>query len=193
MLPTVEGRKRFAFDASRIVANPHSWRLRLLRALWTICYSLLYRPTPNVAHRFRVLLLTIFGANVHPTAHPYPKCRIWAPWRLKMAAHSCLANYVDCYNVAPIQLDELAIVSQYSYLCSATHDFNHPEFPLISQPIRIERHAWIAARAYIGPGVTVQEGAVVGANACVYKDVAPWTVVGGNPAQIIGHRCGASK
>src|SRR6185312_11674139 len=71
----------------------------------------------------------LFGANVHPTAHPYPKCRIWAPWNLTMAAHSCLANNVDCYNVAPVMLEEYAIVSQYSYLCSASHDFNDAAFP----------------------------------------------------------------
>jgi putative colanic acid biosynthesis acetyltransferase WcaF len=135
----------------------------------------------------------MFGAKVHPTAHPYPKCRIWAPWRLRMAAHSCLANYVDCYNVALIELEEFAIVSQYSYLCSASHDYNQPEFPLISSSIRIGSNAWVAARAFIGPGVSIEQGAVVGANACVYKDVAPWTVVGGNPARIVAHRVHSSS
>jgi putative colanic acid biosynthesis acetyltransferase WcaF len=105
-----------------------------------------------------------------------------------MAAHSCLANYVDCYNVAPIELEEFAVVSQYSYLCSASHDYNSPQFLLTFSPIRIGRNAWVAARAFIGPGVSIEQGAVVGANACVYKDVAAWTVVGGNPARIIAHR-----
>ena len=105
-----------------------------------------------------------------------------------MHPHSCLADDVDCYNVAEIILEEMAIVSQYTYLCSATHDINNPGFPLISKPIRIGRHAWVAARAFVGPGVTIEEGAVAGANACVYRNVPQWTVVGGNPARTIGIR-----
>jgi putative colanic acid biosynthesis acetyltransferase WcaF len=174
--------------ADDFTANPHSLRNRVLRVLWSISYSLFYRPSPNVAHRYRVALLNLFGAKVHPTAHPYPKCKIWAPWRLTMGAHSCLANHTDCYNVAHIELEDYAIVSQYTYLCSASHDFNDRGFPLISSPIRIGRQAWVAARAYIGPGVKVGEGAVVGANACVYKSVEPWVIMGGNPAKAIGRR-----
>jgi putative colanic acid biosynthesis acetyltransferase WcaF len=159
-----------------------------MRAFWSISYRLLYRPSPNIAHRYRVGLLNLFGAKVHRTAHPYPKCKIWAPWRLTMGAHSCLANHVDCYNVALIELGDHSIVSQYAYLCSASHDFNDRAFPLVSSPIHIERQAWVAARAYIGPGVRIGTGAVVGANACVYRNVEPWTVVGGNPARAIGRR-----
>ena len=51
------------------------------------------------------------------------------------------------------------------------------------------RHgAWIGSRAYVGMGVEIGEGAVVGATASVYKDVEPWSVVGGNPATIIKKR-----
>jgi putative colanic acid biosynthesis acetyltransferase WcaF len=184
----LEKQDTFTVPASEFVSNPHPLSNRFLRVVWSLCYHIFYRPTPNVAHRFRILLLRLFGADIHPTAHPYPKCKIWAPWRLKMAAHSCLANNVDCYNVARIELGEFAVVSQYSYLCSASHDFNQRNFPLFSKPIVIGRQAWVAARAYVGPGVRVEEGAVVGANACVYKDVPAWTVVGGNPARPISRR-----
>jgi putative colanic acid biosynthesis acetyltransferase WcaF len=174
--------------AETFSVNPHPLSNRILRVMWSVCYAVLYRPTPNVAYKFRIAILRLFGARVHSTAHPYPKCRIWAPWNLTMAAHSCLANNVDCYNVAPVVLEDYAIVSQYSYLCSASHDFNDAAFPLFSKPITIKRQAWVAARAYVGPGVTVGEGAVVGANSCVYKNIDPWTVVGGNPARAIGRR-----
>jgi putative colanic acid biosynthesis acetyltransferase WcaF len=107
---------------------------------------------------------------------------------LTMRAYSCLADDVDCYNVARIVLEPFATVSQYSYLCSASHDINDPNFTLFSKPIHIGSQAWVAARSYIGPGVSISDGAVVGANACVYKSVAPWTVMGGNPARAIGVR-----
>jgi putative colanic acid biosynthesis acetyltransferase WcaF len=175
-------------DPNKVAANPHSVSNKIVRTLWKLCYLTLYRPSPRNAHKFRVLLLRLFGATVAWSAHPYPKCKIWLPRHLTMGAHSCLADDVDCYNVAPIILEPLATVSQYSYLCSATHDINDPDFPLFSRPIVIRSQAWVAARSYIGPGICVSEGAVVGANACVYKDVPPWTVVGGNPARAISRR-----
>ena len=165
-----------------------SLKNRTRRLIWMACYWVVYRRTPVLAHKLRIFLLRLFGADVDRTAHIYPRCRIWAPWQLRMAAHSCLANDVDCYNVAPISIGEYATISQYAYLCSASHDHNDPEFPLISLPISIGPHAWVAARAYVGPGVIVGEGSVVGANACAYREVAPWTVVGGNPANPIGRR-----
>ncbi len=178
----------YRVDTERITSSPHPVRNRVTRALWNVCCFALYRPSPRIAHRFRVLLLRIFGADVDWTAHPYPTCKIWLPSNLKMGAHSSLGDCVDCYNVAPITLETLSTVSQYSYLCSASHDINDPDFALFSKPIYIGFRAWVAARSYIGPGVIVSEGAVVGANASAYKNVPPWTVVGGNPARPIGTR-----
>ena len=105
-----------------------------------------------------------------------------------MMEHSCLASDVDCYNVAPIIIGANSTVSQGAYLCTASHDITDPLNPLITAPIIIEDQAWIGARAFVGMGVTIGQGAVVGATASVYKDVAPWTVVGGNPAKFIKER-----
>jgi putative colanic acid biosynthesis acetyltransferase WcaF len=110
-----------------------------------------------------------------------------------MQAHSCLADDVDCYCVAPITLGAHATVSQYSYLCAASHDYRDPSMPLIVAPIVIESYAWIAADVFIGPGVTVAEGAVVGARSTVIHDVAPWTVVAGSPATHRGVRSAFSR
>ena len=81
-----------------------------------------------------------------------------------------------------------ATVSQRTYLCTASHDIRSPRHEQTEKPIIIEDRAWVAAEAFIGPGVTIGEGAVVGARAAVFKDVEAWTVVGGNPAREIGKR-----
>jgi putative colanic acid biosynthesis acetyltransferase WcaF len=132
--------------------------------------------------------LTCFGAEVSPGAHPYPTIRVWGPWNLKLGPNSCLGDRVDVYSVDRIELGEWAVVSQDAVLCTATHDYNDPAFPLVTRPIMIGPYAWVAAGAFIGPGVTVGDGAVVGARAVVMKDVPPWTVVAGNPAKPIGQR-----
>ena len=60
--------------------------------------------------------------------------------------------------------------------------------PLLTKPIIIGNHVWVASEAFVGMGVTVGEGAVVGARACVFKNVDPWTIVGGNPSAVIKRR-----
>jgi putative colanic acid biosynthesis acetyltransferase WcaF len=110
-----------------------------------------------------------------------------------MGAHSCLADDVDCYSVDAVVLGDFATVSQQAMLCTATHDYNDPEFKLVTKPIAIGPRAWIGARAFIGPGIVVREGAVVGATAAVFRDVDAWTVVGGNPARLLKTRAMAKQ
>ncbi|MBA4189044.1 MAG: putative colanic acid biosynthesis acetyltransferase [Planctomycetaceae bacterium] len=173
--------------------NQLGWRNKLARAAWGVVWVMLFRPSPRPLHGWRRFLLRRFGATVGRGAHPYPLAWVWAPWNLEMGDHSCLADGVDCYSVALIRLGRSALVSQRTFLCGATHDYNHPEFPLVAKPITIADGVWVAAEAFIGPGVTVGEGAVVGARACVTKDVEPWTVVAGNPAIMIKRRLRGSE
>jgi len=161
---------------------------RLARALWHVVWLFLYRPTPVLLHGWRRLLLRIFGARIGDGAHPYPSARIWAPWNLVMGEHSCLSHQVDCYCVDKVVLGAHATVSQYSFLCTATHDYTRPGMPLMTAPIVIGDHAWVTADVFIGPGVTIGEGVVVGARSTVTRDVAPWNVVAGNPVKNIGRR-----
>jgi len=160
-------------------------RNKLARVVWGVTWRLLFRPSPKLMHGWRRFLLRCFGARIGVGAHPYPTAWVWAPWNLEMGDNSCLADGVDCYSVALIQLGRSSLVSQRAFLCGATHDYTDPAFPLVPKPITIADGAWVAAEAFIGPGVTVGEGAVVGARACVTQDVEPWTVVVGNPARMV--------
>jgi len=134
------------------------------------------------------MILRAFGARIAPGVHPYPTARIWAPWNLTMETASCISDHVDCYSVAPITIGAHATVSQYSYLCSASHDYRDPGLPLIIAPIMIGADAWVAAAAFVGPGVRVGDGAVVGAHSTIVNDVPAWTVVAGSPAVHRGDR-----
>jgi putative colanic acid biosynthesis acetyltransferase WcaF len=165
-----------------------SSRNKMLRMVWKWVWLLLYRPSPIPLHSWRRFLLRSFGAHVGAGAHPYPSSRVWAPWNLVMGEHSCLSHQVDCYCVDKIELGAHATVSQYSFLCTATHDYTQRDMPLVTAPIYIGAYAWVTADVFVGPGVTVGEGAVVGARSTVLRDVEPWTVVAGNPPKVIGPR-----
>jgi putative colanic acid biosynthesis acetyltransferase WcaF len=162
---------------------------KLSRLIWSMAWFLLARPIPRkLLNGWKIMLLKIFGAKIHKGAVVYSSARIYMPWNLEMHKYSILGSEVDCYNVDKILIGEHAMVSQKTYLCSASHDFTKPDMPLITAPIFIEDHAWIAADVFIGMGVTIGQGAVVGARSSVFKDVKPWTVVGGNPAHFIKTR-----
>jgi len=159
------------------------------RLIWNICYWLLFRPFGlSVFKAWRNFVLRVFGAKVGVAANIYASVKIWAPWNLEIGTYSCLGREVDCYNQGKITIGANTTISQKTYLCSSSHDITSSKNPLILQPIVIEDQVWIAADAFLGMGVTIGEGAVVGARACVFKDVEPWTVVGGNPAKFIKKR-----
>lgn len=162
---------------------------QIIRMLWTICWGVLASWIPrSLFSGWKRFLLRAFGAKIHPTAIVYSSAKVYYPANLIMEEYACLASDVDCYNVAPIHLGRFATVSQGAFLCTASHDITSPKNELITQTICIENQAWIGAQAFIGMGVTVGEGAVVGARAAVFKEVEPWTIVGGNPAKFIKKR-----
>lgn len=169
--------------------NSLSRRHQIIRLLWGIVWGLLARPLPrSLGLGWKRTLLRLFGAKIHPTAVVYSSAKIYFPRNLIMDAYSCLASDVDCYNVDVIHIGANTTVSQGTFLCTASHDITNPLNPLITAPILIEDQAWVAADAFVGMGVTIGQGAVVGARAAVFKDVEPWTVVGGNPAKFIKKR-----
>jgi putative colanic acid biosynthesis acetyltransferase WcaF len=173
-------------DAYTRPAFPLSNRLR--RLLWNIVWLLLFRPSPRPLHAWRAMLLRLFGAKLGPDCHFYPAAKVWAPWNLVCADHVAAGDGVEIYNPAPIQIDSHVILSQDCYLCGATHDYNDPEFPLLAYTMRVERYAWICARASVTPGVRVGEGAVLGLGAVATHDLKPWTVYSGNPAAALRER-----
>lgn len=169
--------------------TPYSKCDKAKRLLWSITWGVLARPFPkSTMAGWKRFLLRLFGAKIASTAIVYAEAKIFKPWLLEMKDYSCIASGVDCYNAAPIIIGVNATVSQRAYLCTAGHDISNPNHPQTESPIIIEDRVWVCAEAFVGQGVIIGEGAVVGARCAVFKDVAPWTVVGGNPAKIIKKR-----
>jgi len=168
----------------------YPFKFKIKRYLWIFVnatiFRILYRG--NICRILRNCLLKSFGAQIPICSLVYSTCKIWAPWNLSIGEYACIGPNVTIYNKAKISIGNNSVVSQNVYLCTASHDITSSLHPLITAPIIVEDQVWIAAEAFIGMGVTISEGAVVGARAAVFKDVAPWTVVGGNPAKFIKQR-----
>lgn len=162
---------------------------RIKRILWIFVNNTIFRILVGSKLRYvRNILLRCFGAKLPLHVVVYPSAKIFAPWNLEMGAYSCIGPHVDIYNKTHIKLGCHCVVSQKSTLCTASHDISDVNHRLVVGEIILNDKVWIASEAFVGMGVTIGEGAVVGARAAVFKDVEPWTVVGGNPAKFLKRR-----
>lgn len=178
-----------AKDSNPLEGGPSfSFGHRLFRATWSAIWLIFASWTPPPLHRWRAFLLRIFGADIHPTARVYGSARVWYPPNLKMDAHAVMGPRVNCYCMDLVSLGEKVVVSQGAHLCGGTHDIRDSHFQLVTRPISLERGAWVAAEAFVGPGVVVGEFAVIGARAVVLRDADPYGVYVGNPAQLVKQR-----
>lgn len=156
---------------------------RALRALWGLVWALLFWPSPRPLHAWRRFLLRLFGARIGAGCRIYPDAHVWWPAHLECDELVTIGPGVNVYNQDRIRIGARAVVSQGAYLCTATHDYTSPAFPLVLRPIEIGAHAWIATEAFVHPGVTIGEGAVIGARAVVLADMPPWMVCAGHPCK----------
>lgn len=173
--------------------NPYVNRLglkhQIIRLMWIFSWTIGARWLPrSIGSGWKRFLLRLFGAKIASNAVVYSSAKIYYPAKLTMHPYSCLASNVECYNVDSIILGEHVTVSQEAMLCTASHDIYDADNRLITAPIEIKRDAWIGARAFVGMGVTIGEGAVLGACSATFKDIDSWTVAGGNPAKPIKKR-----
>lgn len=161
----------------------------LRRMLWNMSWFFLFRPTPKkICRRWRNTLLKIFGAKIHGYPLIYPTCRIFEPWNLEVGDMAAISDRVNIYNHAKVIIHDRAVISQDTELCTGTHDYTKDSLPLISFPITIGKNAWVTSKCFVHPGVTIGEGAVIGACSVVTKDMPEWMVCAGHPCKPIKKR-----
>ena len=180
---------QYSHPAVTLAAEKSSKRFGYLlkRLLWSCVQFLFWPMMPRVLSPLRIMLLRVFGARIGAGCM-VGSARIWIPWNLEMDEFAVVANAAEIYNLAPVWIGANSVISQRTYLCTATHDYTKPDFPLYSRAITVGAGAWIAACAFVAPGVNVGEGAVIGACSVVTKDIPSWTVCAGNPCRVIKSR-----
>jgi putative colanic acid biosynthesis acetyltransferase WcaF len=168
--------------------SPCTFGRRFRMLTWEFCWTMFCRWTPKPLNRWRLLWLRLFGARLTGRPFVHQRARIAMPWNLTLHHRACLGDRAEAYSLGPVMIGEGATVAQGACLCAGTHDFEDPAMPLVTHPVVIGRGAFLGARAFILPGVTVGERAVIGACSVVTRDVPAGTVVAGNPARQIGTR-----
>jgi len=178
--------KAYKIDLTRSVSG-FSRREKMARVLWVFAWSCV-RWMPRKASRVRIAVLRLFGAKVGQQCLIERGVSILLPWNLELDDLVTLGRDVEVYNYGKVRIGAMSVVSQYSYLCTGTHDHRHPHFPLIWKDISIGSECWVAAGVWVLPGVSIADGAVVAARSVVTKDLPAWMVCGGHPCRPIAAR-----
>jgi putative colanic acid biosynthesis acetyltransferase WcaF len=179
---------KFEVDASenrRIAKYPKPEMI--LRFFWMLAQPL-FHYSPRTFFGWRRWLLRRFGATVGQEVHIYNSATIYLPWNLEIGDWSAIGEQAYIYNLGKIKIGHKTTISQRAHLCAGTHDYQDLCLPLLKPPIQIGDQVWVAADAFVGPGVTIGDGAIVGARAVVVKNVESWDIVVGNPAYVIKKR-----
>jgi len=137
--------------------------------------------------RLRLYLYRRIGMKVGKNCVVRRGVYLGSPNELELGDGTFLGR-ASLYCTGGVKIGKNVNVSDGAVIITAKHDVNSPQFEARYEPITIEDWAWVATNAIVLAGVTVGEGAVVAAGAVVTKDVAPYSIVGGNPAKVIGER-----
>lgn len=164
-------------------AVPHGFRGRSKVAvqLWWFVQATLFRWSPQVAYGFRRMLLQLFGAKVGTGVLVRPSVKITYPWKINLGDYCWVGDNVNLYSLGPITIGKNAVVSQECYLCTGDHDHTDPAFAIRAKPITIGEEAWVAAGAFVAPGVSIGKASVVGARSVVFTDIPAGMICRGSP------------
>lgn len=173
------------YDRAR---SPYTTKEKIGRVLWNYCGQVFFRFTFHNWYGLRNALLRVFGAKVGSPVRIRASALIEQPWNLSIGDNSSIGDRAIVYCLGPVTIGKHVSVSQGAHLCAGTHDYRQADMPLLRPPIVIEDSAWIAADAFVGPGVTVGEGAILGARAVAMKNLEAWMIYSGNPAQRVRER-----
>ena len=168
--------------------SPWPGSTRLLRVLWDFCWFLFCAWTPKPLNEWRLFWLRVFDAKIEGKPFVHQRARIAIPWNLTLHDHACLGDRANAYSLGEIEIGARATVAQEAYLSTGTHDFARTDLPLITAKITIGEDAFVGARAFVMPGITVGPRSIIGACSVVTRDVPADVIAAGNPCQVLRPR-----
>jgi putative colanic acid biosynthesis acetyltransferase WcaF len=171
------------FPQADAYSSPWPLRRRIAVFVWDYVWALTCSWTPKPLNFWRLWVLKLFGATVNGQPFVHGRARIQHPWNLTLHHRACLGDRSAAYCLDSIILHNGCTIAQEAYLCTGTHDFKQAHLPLQTAPIVVGEGAFVGARAFVLPGITLGSHCIVGAAAVVTKDVPPSVAVAGNPAR----------
>ncbi len=168
--------------------SPWTIGQRIKRQLWYVVQATIFRYSLYNAFGWRRFLLGLFGANLASDVRIRPSARIEVPWNLTIGQNSSVGDFAILYCLGKVTIGRRVTISQYAHLCAGTHETNTHRMLLLRPPITIDDDAWIAADAFVGPGVHIGAGTLLGARSSAFSDLPPGVIALGSPARPVRPR-----
>jgi putative colanic acid biosynthesis acetyltransferase WcaF len=168
--------------------SPWSGSERIMCVLWDFCWFVFCIWTPKPLNEWRLFWLRVFDAKIEGKPFVHQRARIAMPWKLILHDRACLGDRANAYTLAEIEIGARATVAQEVYLSTGSHDFSQPTLPLVTAKITIGDDAFVGARAFILPGVTIGARSIIGAGSVVTHDVPEDVIAAGNPCKVLRSR-----
>jgi putative colanic acid biosynthesis acetyltransferase WcaF len=168
--------------------SPWSPSQRVLRMLWEFCWVVFCVWTPKPLNEWRLFWLRVFDAKIHGKPFVHQRARILIPWNLTLHDRACLGDRANAYTLGEIEIGTRATIAQEAYLSTGSHDFSQAGMPLVTAKITIGEDAFVGARAFVLPGVTIGARSVIGACSVVTHDVPENVIAAGNPCKVLRPR-----
>jgi len=162
--------------------------IRFMKGLTRQIENFIFKiPNPIINSSTRDSLARRWGATIGEGGSMSRHVKLFHAHNIKVGDETIIGDVIlQAWEV--IEIGNNVIINDGSILLTGSHDINSPSFAGKCRPIRIGNYVWIATKAMVLSGVTIGEGAIVGAGAVVRENVPPFGIVIGNPAQVIGYR-----
>jgi putative colanic acid biosynthesis acetyltransferase WcaF len=163
-------------------------RPRWFEGIWYTVKCIFFLSAMPWPSRLRTFLLRVFGAKVGSGVYIKPRVNIHLPWKLELGDHTWVGEEVFILNLEPVQIGAHCCISPRAFICTGNHDYRDITMKYRNAAICLKNGAWVGAQCFVGPGVTMGEGAVATAGSVVLENLPAGMISKGNPCRPVKPR-----
>lgn len=156
--------------------------------LWWLVQATLFAQSPQILYGWRRFLLRLFGAKIGKNVLIRPSVKITYPWKIFIGDYSWIGDDTVLYSLGDIYIGKNVAIAHRNYFCTGLHDISKITFDIMQKPIIIEDECWIANDVFVGPGVTIHKGCVIGARSSLFSNMPAGMICYGAPARPVKKR-----
>ena len=170
------------------VPNGFRGRSVVIVQLWWLVQATLFMWSPQFMYGWRRFLLRLFGADIGKNVLIRSSVKVTYPWKIKIGDTVWIGDNTTLYSLGTIEVGSNVAIAHRVYLCAGSHDYTKITFDILAENIKIRDQVWLPNDVFIGPGVTIGKGAVIGARSSVFADMPEGMICIGSPAKPVRKR-----